>query len=79
MGALCVCVCISGERGQDMERENTRGPTADSSCQTSCFIQGWGACLPEAGWEEADERMKTPEYCRPQKHREPHQPLEDNT
>lgn len=49
MGALCVCVCTSGERCQDMEWENTRGPTADSSCQTSCFIHGWGGCLP-VGW-----------------------------
>lgn len=67
MGALCVCVCVCtcGAGCQDLEWENTRGPTADSSCQTSCFISGRGGCLPVAGWEEADERMETGENCLP--------------
>lgn len=50
MRALCACVCTSGERCQDLEWESTRGPTADSSCQTSCpSAAGEAVCLWLAG------------------------------
>lgn len=64
---VCVCFCTSGERCQDMG-----GKTLGSHCRLklSDFLFHPGLespVLPLAGWEEADERMKTRSLS-PQKH-----------
>lgn len=71
---MCVFVLLgnaartwSGKTlGVPLQTQAVRLPVSSTAGEVVCL---W------AGWEEADERMETGEYCRPQKQREPHQPL----